>query len=104
MNLKTKEHSQDGCEHRFFVYNPDITWRGAFFKLEQTHGSLPLLLAGIGHDLFTICQWMLAIRVALIEEHGDKGKGIKFHLLVPTLESLVIPSAFVFLEALFPLT
>jgi hypothetical protein len=47
---------------------------------------------------------MLAVRVALIKEHGGKGKDIKFHLLIPTFETLIILRAFVFFEALFPLT
>jgi hypothetical protein len=46
--------------------------------------------AGIVHVLFVFCRLMLWM--ALIEDMAHEGKSIRFHLVTPAYEPIVIPS------------
>lgn len=104
VSLKCSEYSGDKRSHRFFVFHPDTAWMGAFQRLGENEGPLPLEFAGVSHNLFVLARWMLCERVALVQALGDAGREISFHLLVPAAEPLVIPQPFSFVDALEPLT
>ncbi|XWW92668.1 hypothetical protein V2A60_000593 [Cordyceps javanica] len=103
--LKCGENSGDKHGHRFFVFHPDTAWMGAFQRLHEVEGPLPPEFAGVSHNLFVLARWMLCERVALVQALGeDAGRAVRFHILVPTAETLVIPQPFCFVDALAPLT
>ncbi|OAA82026.1 hypothetical protein LEL_01571 [Akanthomyces lecanii RCEF 1005] len=107
--LKCSEHGSSsdkrGGGHRFFVFHPDTSWMGAFQRLHEMEGPLPLEFAGVAHNLFVLARWMLCERVTLVQALGDAaGRSVCFHVLVPTAEPLVIPQPFCFVDALAPLT
>jgi hypothetical protein len=104
VNLKIDQYTSDDGNHRFFVYHPDTQWHGAFRRLLQEKGPLDETFCGISNDLFALCRWMLCMRVELHEQDRSKQDEVHFHVLIPAYQSLVIPRAFVLLEALFPLT
>ncbi|KAM3509540.1 hypothetical protein MY10362_000534 [Beauveria mimosiformis] len=101
--LKCSENSSDKYGHRFFVFHPDTAWMGAFQRMYDVEGPLPLEFAGVSHNLFVLARWMLCERVTLVQSLGDAGRKIRFHVLVPTTETLVIPQPFCFMDALAPL-
>ncbi|EGX96645.1 hypothetical protein CCM_01303 [Cordyceps militaris CM01] len=102
--LKCNENDGDECGHRFFVFHPDTSWMGAFQRLHEVEGPLAPEFAGVSHNLFVLARWMLCERVTLVQTLGDAGRRVRFHVLVPTTETLVIPQPFCFVEALAPLT
>lgn len=107
--LKCSEHGSSSDTHhghRFFVFHPDTAWMGAFQRLQAVeHPPLPPEFAGVAHNLFVLARWMLCERVALVQTLGEAaGRRVRFHVLVPTAEPLVIPHPFCFVEALAPLT
>ena len=90
-----------------FDYHPDTQRRGAFTRLlrkkqSQTKTGTALPPVEMNTDIFTICRWMLCTCVALEEQMGDKANEVVFHLLIPVYETVVIPRAFVLLDALLP--
>ncbi|KAJ3484387.1 hypothetical protein NLG97_g7063 [Lecanicillium saksenae] len=101
--LKCSENSSDKYGHRFFVFHPDTAWMGAFQRLCEIDGPLPLEFAGVSHNMFVLARWMLCERVALVQTLGDAGRKIRFHVLIPTTEALVVPHTFCFVNALEPL-
>ncbi|OAA73599.1 hypothetical protein ISF_00500 [Cordyceps fumosorosea ARSEF 2679] len=105
--LKCSENGSGGDHdgHRFFVFHPDTAWVGAFQRLHDVEGPLPPEFAGVAHNLFVLARWMLCERVALVQALGDDaGRRVRFHVLVPTTETLVVPQPFCLVEALLPLT
>lgn len=101
--LKCAENSNGKDAQRFFVFHPDTAWVGAFQRLCELEGPLSLEFAGISHNLFVLARWMLCERVALVQALGDAGRKIRFHVLVPAAEALVIPHSISFVNALEPL-
>ncbi|KAJ2980394.1 hypothetical protein NQ176_g2671 [Zarea fungicola] len=104
VKLKCSEYSDDGYSHRFFAFHPDTAWMGAFLRLQETEGPLPLEFAGVSHNLFVLARWMLCERVVLVQALGEAGRNIRFHVLIPAEEPLVIPHHICFVDALGPLT
>lgn len=87
----------------FFVYHPDTQWHGAFRRLLDSN-PLDETFCGMTNDLFALCRWMLCMRAELQEQRKDREDEVHFHVLIPAYQSLVIPHAFMLLQALFPLT
>lgn len=103
VKLKCSEYSDDGYSHRFFAFHPDTAWMGTFLRLQETEGPLPLEFAGVSHNLFVLARWMLCERVVLVQTLGEAGRRIRFHILIPAQEPLVIPHHICFVDALGPL-
>ncbi|KAK9485195.1 hypothetical protein V1527DRAFT_483286 [Lipomyces starkeyi] len=87
--------------HRFFVYHPDTNWYGAFHRLIREN-PLPPEFCAKADNLDTVCLFMQDIRRRLVEE-SDRGKGIVFHLLIPSWYSVSIKEPLHFPANLYPL-
>ncbi|KAF2009913.1 hypothetical protein BU24DRAFT_427945 [Aaosphaeria arxii CBS 175.79] len=84
----------EGNKHRFFVYNPDTDWYGAFRRLIGQN-PLPPTFCAKSDNLDTLCQYMQCVR-------AQCGQGIIFHLLIPTWYSISIKEPLHFPDCLQP--
>jgi hypothetical protein len=89
-------------QHRFFVYHPDTDWYPSFRKL-ITRSPLPPYFVAKSDNLDQLCISMMLVREALIEDYGDAGKGIVFHLLIPAWYPFEILEPLHFPDELQPL-
>lgn len=84
----------EGDKHRFFVYNPDTDWYGAFRRLIRQN-PLPPTFCAKSDNLDTLCQYMQDVR-------AQCGQGIIFHLLIPTWYRISIKEPLHFPDCLQP--
>lgn len=83
------------CEHWFFLYHPDTDWHPEFYHLLE-RGPLGPRFCGYTHQIDTIFLFMLAARKrreAREKKASEKGRAIrpvKFHLLIPAYQPIVI--------------
>ncbi|TGO20505.1 hypothetical protein BPAE_0289g00030 [Botrytis paeoniae] len=86
-------------EHLYFLYHPDTDWHGEFHDIVQNK-PVPSNFVGMSENLHALCTWMLFMRKRLERSRINA----RFHLLIPAYRPMVVRTAFVFPEELYPLT
>ncbi|KAG4033830.1 hypothetical protein MFRU_004g03330 [Monilinia fructicola] len=87
------------AEHLYFLYHPDTDWHGEFHDIVQNK-PVPSNFLGMSENLHALCTWMLFMRKRLERSRINA----HFHLLIPAYRPMVVRTAFVFPEELYPLT
>ncbi|KAL3428756.1 hypothetical protein BDV09DRAFT_203924 [Aspergillus tetrazonus] len=89
--------------HRFFVYHDSNNWHPAFKRLTSENPLRSEFVNNPCDDLDHACLFMREVRQKLLAKDENRGKDIKFHLLIPSWSKLQIKEPLHFPEDLYPL-
>ncbi|KAK1756756.1 hypothetical protein QBC47DRAFT_443359 [Echria macrotheca] len=82
-----------GVEHWFFVYHPDDDWYPGFYHLLEKKPIGPAF-CGYTNQIDTVFVFMLAARRYLEgRKKGGNKKPVRFHLLIPAYQPILIAEA-----------
>lgn len=98
-----KINAADRENHRFFIYHNSNTWHQAFERLTGENPLPPEFINNPCDDLDHACLFMREVRQKLLAKDEKRGKGMKFHLLIPSWSKLQIKEPLHFPEDLYPL-
>ncbi|KAL4987615.1 hypothetical protein BDW68DRAFT_105816 [Aspergillus falconensis] len=102
MQIK-KVNAADRKNHRFFIYHDSNNWHPAFERLTSENPLPSEFINNPCDDLDHVCLFMREVRQKLLAEDEKRGKGIIFHLLIPSWSKLQIKEPLHFPEDLYPL-
>ncbi|KAL4768260.1 hypothetical protein BDW60DRAFT_219870 [Aspergillus nidulans var. acristatus] len=89
--------------HRFFIYHDSSNWQPAFARLTSENPLPSEFINNPCDDLDHVCLFMREVRQNLLAKDEKSGKGIIFHLLIPSWSKLQIKEPLHFPEDLYPL-
>ncbi|KAH1466479.1 hypothetical protein KXX13_001175 [Aspergillus fumigatus] len=98
-----KINAADRENHRFFIYHNSNTWHQAFERLTGENPLPPEFINNPCDDLDHACLFMREVRQTLLAKDEKRGKGMIFHLLIPSWSKLQIKEPLHFPEDLYPL-
>ncbi|KAL4740435.1 hypothetical protein BDV11DRAFT_185495 [Aspergillus similis] len=98
-----KVNAADRKNHRFFIYHDSNNWHPAFERLTSENPLPSEFINNPCDDLDHACLFMREVRQKLRAKDEVRGKGIKFHLLIPSWSKLQIKEPLHFPEDLYPL-
>ncbi len=93
---------KDVENHWFFLYHPDNDWHAAFFSRVRD-APLPSNFFGLSDNLDALCLLMRYLRAVLLKMTKKSGKGVVFHVLMPTYYPWHIEKPMKFAAVLQPL-
>ncbi|KAI9925979.1 hypothetical protein ASPWEDRAFT_37886 [Aspergillus wentii DTO 134E9] len=93
----------DRKNHRFFLYHDSNNWHHIFERLTSENPLPPEFINNPCDDLDHACLFMREVRQKLIAKDEKRGKGITFHLVIPSWSKLQIKEPLHFPEDLYPL-
>lgn len=98
-----KVDATDRKNHRFFIYHNSNNWHHVFERLTSENPLPSEFINNPCDDLDHVCLFMREIRQKLLAKDEKRGKGIKFHLVIPSWSKLQIKEPLHFPEDLYPL-
>lgn len=89
--------------HRFFIYHDSNNWHPVFERLTNENPLPSEFINNPCDDLDHVCLFMREVRQKLLAKDEKRGKGITFHLLIPSWSKLQVKEPLHFPEDLYPL-
>ncbi|KAJ5755545.1 hypothetical protein N7533_005088 [Penicillium manginii] len=104
--IKMKINKIDAAErksHRFFIYHNANNWHQIFERLILENPLPSEFINNPCDDLDHVCLFMREVRQKLLAKDEKRGKGIIFHLVIPSWSKLQVKEPLHFPEDLYPL-
>ncbi|KAJ5527352.1 hypothetical protein N7513_011511 [Penicillium frequentans] len=98
-----KVDAADRKNHRFFIYHDSNNWHHIFERITSENPLPSEFTNNPCDDLDHVCLFMREVRQKLLAKDEKRGKGIKFHLLIPSWSRLQVKEPLHFPEDLYPL-
>jgi hypothetical protein len=98
-----KVDAADRKNHRYFIYHNSNNWHHVFDRLTSENPLPSEFINNPCDDLDHVCLFMREVRQKLLAKDEKHGKGITFHLVIPSWSKLHVKEPLHFPEDLFPL-